>query len=378
MKKSILLLSALAALSLAGCGQAAPAASSQAASSAAESSSAVVTSEETSVVESSEETSVVESSEETSVVDSSVDAQITVTFKITVNNVTTQKIYVAGDFTDPTWADGKIELTAGENNVYTWTHTAELGTTINYKYVCDADWDILNPELGAGENRWHVFETDGAEVDDGTYTLPTISEDTVTVTFNITVANVGSRKLYVAGTFTSWADNKIELTAGENNVYYFTYTGHIGTKITYKYIVDTDGALDWDILNGENRVHTFAADVTEVDEGSYELSVISDETVTVTFALTAGYPGEESAYFMCSELSGWKASMDFILTVDADDDTLWTIQLTKNIGTTLAFKFVLANADATGDATWESFPGNRNFTFQEGVTTYACEWDVNA
>ena len=93
--------------------------------------------------------------------------EVTVTFTITVIGLAEgSRVVVAGDFND--WSAG--ELTAGENNAYSFVLTGKAQQVIKYKYVIITgtkwDWDTLN----AGD-RFYTFAEGETTKDDGTVDL---------------------------------------------------------------------------------------------------------------------------------------------------------------------------------------------------------------
>ena len=198
----------------------------------------------------------------------------------------------------------------------------------------------------------------------------------ITVKFTISVDNVGEKTLYVAGNFTSWADNKIELTDEGEGKYSFTYAAEAGTEIEYKYIAVDGDTVDWDTLNAGNRTFTYAVGVESKDDGHGEFAVLSDENVTATFKVYMTEDvGANEAVFMAGDMNGWKANLDYKLAYVAEDGA-YSITLTRPGNTTFNFKFIIAGDDATGEATWEISIGNRSYTFSAENTLYEADWNT--
>ncbi len=309
-------------------------------------------------------------SSEEPVASSEEPAEVTVTFKIVIENLGEREVYMAGDFNGWKTAD-KLAADAEAENLYTIDITGTVGDSIEYKFVLvdgeKADWDTLNKE-----NRNYTFAEGYTECDCGTVTLPVISDVTVTVTFKLTIENLGEREVYMAGDFNGWktAANKLAADAEAENLYTIDLEGNVGASIEYKFVLVDGGKADWDALNKGNRKYTFAEGVTEEDCGKVTLAVVGDVDCTATFSVTfAEALTADDAVYICGDFNGWAASDGYKLATE--DYLTYSIELTAKENVTYNFKFVK-------NSTWEDNIGNRTYTFAQDGADYVATWDTAA
>ncbi len=145
---------------------------------------------------------------------------VEVTFKITVHNLGTHTVGVVGSLNN--WALPGTPLTAEGNDVYSFSYTAKVGTTIEYKYVLDgSDWDSLNTS-----NRTFTYTTDITEKDDGEIALPAGDLTPISELISADTDTEFTTHAYVVG-----------ISSGT-----FEYTPSSGSKIDeYKYVYIADG-----------------------------------------------------------------------------------------------------------------------------------------
>ncbi len=347
-------------------------------------------SEGTSIVSSDSEESVIssegESEEGTSEEDTSEESiseesvseeatKIEVTFKITVHNLGSHTLSVAGEQIN-NWDPTATPLKAEGNDVYSFSFSAEAGATIEYKYVLDgSDWKTLNPGYEGTANRSFTYAEGTTEKDDGEFTVPTAD---LTVTFKITVHNLGDRKITVAGDFNSWSTSANPLTAEGNDVYSFSYAATAGATIEYKYVLD---GSDWASLNPgytgtANRTYTYTAGVTEQDDGEIPLTPIGDTDVTTTF--TVDMTGVDLAgknVYIRGDFDSWGNGIQ----LTPSNGNLYMTTITKKENVSISFKFAYGASSEADQLTWE-FPlttKNRSYTFDPENTTVACTWNVD-
>lgn len=108
-----------------------------------------------------------------------VSVPVDVTFKIDISGYTPKKVYVAGDFTDSLWTNGKIIM--NDNKDGTWQANVPyssaaplkfiVGKTIQYKYILD---DSLEPDfITTSKNREVVLVSSDTVLSDmwGIFTI---------------------------------------------------------------------------------------------------------------------------------------------------------------------------------------------------------------
>ena len=327
--------------------------------------------EDTSEEATSEGTSEEATSEETT---SEEAATIEVTFKLTVHNLGSHTLSVAGEEIN-SWSTTATPLTSLGNDVYSFSFSAEAGTTISYKYVLDgSDWATLNPGYEGTANRTFTYAEGTTEKDDGEITLPTAD---LTVTFKLTVHNLGNRTISVAGKeINDWNATATPLKAEGNDVYSFSFASTAGATIEYKYVLD---GSDWASLNPgytgtANRTYTYTAGITEQDDGEITLTPIGDTDVTTTFTVdmtSVDLTGKNVFIRGSFADGGWNTGIQ----LTPSNDNLFMTQITKKENETIEFKFV--TVDGEGTVTWElDQKDNRTYTFDSAKTTVACVWNV--
>ena len=304
-------------------------------------------------------------------------ATIEVTFKLTVHNLGSHTLSVAGEEIN-SWSTTATPLTAEGNDVYSFSFAAEAGTTISYKYVLDgSNWATLNPGYEGTTNRTFTYTAGVTEQNDGEITLP---DSDLTVTFKLTVHNLGNRTISVAGKeINNWSATANPLTAEGNDVYSFSFAATAGATIEYKYVLD---GSDWSALNPgyeglTNRTYTYTAGVTEQNDGEITLTPIGDVDVTATFTVDmAGVDLTGLFVYMVGNFNEWGAGLVDDWKMSLTSAAIYSIQVTKPENTTIEFKFVVYDGVGT-KPTWErESQGNRTYTFSSDTTTYSGTWNV--
>ena len=183
-------------------------------------------------------------------------------------------VKVAGDFTD--WQNGALELSKGENNLWTLTVEALDFGTHEYKFIVNGDWivDPLNEKTAANGNSVFTIVNPDPELKS-----PIIHEDR-TVTFNY-LGNGSEDTVRVAGDFTDWENDAINLSKGENNLWSITVGPLNYGDYEYKFIVNVDGWKQ-DPLNPKTRNKNSFFTIEDPDTGELESPVIHDDN-TVSF-----------------------------------------------------------------------------------------------
>ncbi len=101
---------------------------------------------------------------------------------------------------------------------------------------------------------------------------------------------------------------------------------------------------------------------------SSEPSTPTQTQATVTFKITGKDPGWEKAIYMIGDFCNWNIGS----AIRGDYNDGWEITLTKDVGTTITFKFVVSEWDNPTNITWEG-GSNRTYTFTTDATVN-CTW----
>ena len=237
---------------------------------------------------------------------------------------------------------------------------------------------IVSSDSEEGTSEEGTSEEDTSEEgtsEEGTSEEESSEEADVTVTFKITVTNLGTRTLSVGTSFNGWSATANPLSAEGNDVYSWTYSAKAGTSFQYKYIINGSGA-DWDTLNATDRNYTMPAASTEVNDGSYELTPLGQD-VTATFTVNmAGVDLTGLFVYMVGDFNNWGSGLVDAWKMALTTDAIYSIQVTQPENTTIQFKFVVYDGVGT-NPTWErSSQGNRSFTFTSDTTTYSGTWNA--
>lgn len=144
-------------------------------------------------------------------------------FKYAKGTYTTEpKMYLAGSFTTPTWGDGKLLMTKNANGTYSITANG-ISSGAEFKFVYDADDGSSLAWLGGTSTSKNVSSTACTNVDmtgSDNFIVNGSGDLTFTVaanrqSFSISgwdVVDTPEPKLYIAGDFTDWENNKVQLT----------------------------------------------------------------------------------------------------------------------------------------------------------------------
>ena len=279
-----------------------------------------------------------------------------------------QQVYIAGDFTTPQWADGKIEMTdADVDSIYTLTiDTLTVGDTLHFKFITlegtsigwegDPDRQYVVP---SGSSVYSVyFDRDSVVNASVTFTFSANMEfEIVSTRFNTARPDT----LSVRGTFNGWSGNDIMSPSVSDPNYYekeVVYQPTLGEVIEYKFAYINATGTAWE--GGDNRKYTVTQ--SDISNGStfiertfddLTLDNVTNNEVTIKFIVNmdsakisqTGVPFSsiENVFIAGANAplqwptGGWpnrdSATIHFLYNDGTNgdevaDDSLWTIELT--------------------------------------------------
>ncbi|NLK94615.1 MAG: hypothetical protein GX275_05445 [Clostridiales bacterium] len=215
-------------------------------------------------------------------------------------------LYLVGDMTD--WAAGQIEMTKGEDGIFRGTTKVLSPGTYGYKFKPNADnWngDFNQEGISGGANSSFTIKPLGvSKNDDGT------------VTFR---CEYSGENLTIAGNFTEWASNPIQMKKGNDGVFEATVTLNPGSY-EYKYKDGDNWFVDPANANQSNgnSAFTVVSSVTVV-------SPVDNKDGTVTFSTQ--YNGD--TLYLIGSMVNWDVSKQIPMTKGENNVFSVTIPLEK-------------------------------------------------
>lgn len=232
------------------------------------------------------------------------------------------------------------------------TSVSDYVITVNYAGTYDF-W------INLSEGIW--LEYDGQKYD---------------VTFTVTKEVESGNALYMVGDFNGWGSgigSDSKMTEVETNKWSITVPQYEDVTIKFKFVVadanatSADGAV-WE--SNPDREFKYANHIT-----SYSAAWEGKGSITTRFTVAEASVASGKSVFICGTMNSWALSADYRLTEDGD---VWFIDIVRDQDTEISFKFVIANADCSGGATWEDSIGDRSYTFQPWAPVYYATWDTAA
>ncbi len=320
--------------------------------------------------------------------------QVNVTFQVDMN-VQIQKgtfdpaidsVTVAGGFNEwlnePPANTEKVMDDGDGDGVYTKTIAMEGNQTYQYKYAIGLEWG--RDELQGQDNRTvDVVDTD-LTLDPVFFNNETANGDPAQVTFNADMRVIAKTdfdpavdKVFLAGSFTGWADGAAEMADPEgDSVYTVTIDTLVGgTSIEYKYIFTPDPAasLTWEtvdnrkffVLDGASSVSHFWDDIEPTAELA-DGNILFEVNMSVATELGVFNPDADSVQIRGS-FNGWGDSEPdrSLLNQDPGDPDAWFLDVpfTQHpLSDTLKYKWFIKNPEGAdfqfSNTGWEVPLGN--------------------
>jgi hypothetical protein len=296
----------------------------------------------------------------------------------------TNTVSVRGSFND--W--GQTEMTDGNvDGIYDVTIAITQNTNIEYKFFHsggDGTWED-------GSNRQFAVGTSNVVLDPVFFNNEQMpSGNPANVTFEVDMRLVArqisnfttTRKVKVAGSFTDWQNNAIEMTDANNDtIYNVTTQINSAQLIMYKFIHtdNSGGDIQWEsvpdrkhwVVDGDQTISKFWND-TDPNVTLADGNIFFVVDMSVANELGVFNPSVDSVQIRGS-FNSWNDSNPdrSLMNQDPGDPNLWFLEIPmiqQVLHETMAYKFYLKNGSGSGsyaNGGWEvpvgtTITGDRN------------------
>ncbi len=240
------------------------------------------------------------------------------------------------------------------------------------------EWGVNDENHNWLDGNWQFQVVDGT-AQTLTYTIPGGTSQDVDVTFNVDMSvqsNVTSVQL--AGDFTNWGDNAIEMIDIGDGLWTITVTFPQGSDYDHEYKFIKNGT-DWESI--ANRTFTIddseeSMDLPVVYFNNEEPTPTTNQDVTVTFKVYMAKL-DSSWYSNGVSIQGSVAPLDWNagstpMTVTLGNDKLYYVNVTFPAGSPINVEYKFTRNDDSRAWQWESV-NNRSFTINDSSSTQTLE-----
>jgi hypothetical protein len=285
-------------------------------------------------------------------------AQVDVTFQVDMSEVAEinpDGVTVAGDFQQAlgnpnNWEPGVVFLTEGNPGIYSVTVQLPAGTYY-FKYINGTSWADPNPEqisgpCSYGGNRQVIVGAEPVVLEPVCFGSCTVcNPPTAQVTFQVNMANedISPDGVFIAGSFTEWAQTEMTLESG--SVYSYTTDLAEGNSYSYKFLNGPDG---WENVPGGcnqngDRFLTVPAGGVTLDPVCFA-SCVDCEAPTVEVTFQVDMSNEEvsanGVHIAGSFQGDWNPGTSQM--IDAGNG-IYTYVVSFSQGETVFYKFINGN-----------------------------------
>lgn len=236
----------------------------------------------------------------------------------------------------------KVMSDANNDKIYTITIAMAPNATYEYKYNIGMGWDGKDEFSGGKPNRSVKIGAADTTLPVSFYNDEKPSGNPAPVIFNIDMSliaksdfNPATQKVFVAGTFTNWGTNAIEMTDANNDSVYTVEVDTIksGTSIEFKFIYtsSTAGNGTWEgvdnrkyyVLDGTNTISVPWNNINpHVELGSGSITFLVDMSVMSEVGI---YDVAVDSLQIRSSFNGWNAGAKATMNQDPLNPYQWQI-----------------------------------------------------